>query len=106
MSGRNTPGVGKVLDENGLKYLPEAYCYLTCKNERIDITRFSNEDAAEPIENFLYEERIQPEQISDYKIRLHRAFFQNWMCARNLNERFGFEEMWSIREKCIASLAQ
>lgn len=106
MNARNTPGIGAVLDRCGLKSLPEAHCYLTYREKRIDVTRFSYENAAEPIEDFLYEEKIHPAQIGGYKLRLHRQFFQNWMRENNLNRQFGFEELWSVREKCIALLAQ
>lgn len=106
MNARNTPGIGAVLDRFGLKSLPEAHCYLTYRNKRIDVTRFSDEEAAEPIEDFLYEERIRPAQIAGYKLALHRAFFRNWMREENLGRRFGFGELWSVREKCVAALAQ
>lgn len=106
MNEQNTPDVGKIFDEFDLKNLPEAHCYLTFNNERIDVTRFSNEELLKPIKDFLYEERIQPEQIGDYKINLHRTFFQNWMYEKNLSRRFNLEQLWSIREECIAALAQ
>lgn len=106
MNVRNTPSVGEALDEFGLKSLPEAHCYLTYMNERIDITRFSSTDEIEPNKTFLYEERIQPDQIGDYKIGLHRAFFQNWMCGKKLSRKFDFEELWNVRERCIAALTQ
>ena len=106
MNAQNTSGIGTVLDEFGLKSLPEAHCYLTYGKTRIDVTRISNGEAIEPIENFLYEERIRPDQIGGYKLRLHRTFFQNWIREKNLSEQFSFEQLWSAREKCIASLAQ
>jgi hypothetical protein len=105
MNAANTAGIGEVLDEFGLKSLPEAHCYLTYTERRFDVTRFSNEKT-KPIENFLYEERISPHQIGDYKVALHRKFFQDWMCGKNLDEKFSFEDLWNVREKCIAALAQ
>lgn len=106
MNARNTAGVGKVLEKYRLESLPEAHCYLTYGKMRIDVTRFPNGEVIEPIENFLYEETIRPDQIGGYKLALHRTFFQHWMRGKNLNGRFSFEELWSVREKCIASLAQ
>jgi hypothetical protein len=105
MSATNTAGVGRLVDEFGLKSLPEAHYYLTCARRRFDVTHFSNE-GTKPIENFLYEERISPDQIGSYKVMMHRKFFQNWMCENNLNEKFSFEELWKVREKCIAAFAQ
>jgi hypothetical protein len=106
MNGRNTAGVGAVLGEYGLDNLPEAHCYLTYRDKRIDVTRFSDEEKIEPIEDFVYEETIRPAQIGDYKLRLHRAFFHDWMGEKNLTRQFGFDELWSVREKCIAATAQ
>ena len=106
MNAQNTANVGAVLDEFGLESLPEAHCYLTYRDERIDITRFSNGKITEPIEDFLYEEKIHPDQIGNYKFALHRTCFQSWMREKNLSGRFGFEKLWSVREKCVVALAQ
>ena len=72
MNAENTMGVGAVLDVYGLKKLPEAHCYLTYQTKRIDVTRLPKEGTTavsqKMIENFLYEEQIEPEQIGSYKI--------------------------------------
>lgn len=106
MHERNTPGVGTVLTRYGLAFLPEAHCYLTYEGKRIDITR-SGVEPTEPIAQFLHEEAIVPEQIGDYKVRLHRHFLQHWV-KHNAETVRGqsFEEVWRIREECIATLAQ
>lgn len=108
LNPRNTAGVGAVLDRYNLESLPEAHCYLICDDARIDVTHFPKEESAtkKTIANFLYEERIEPEQIGDYKLALHRTFFQNWMCEKKLSDKFEFEELWTIREQCIAALAE
>jgi hypothetical protein len=101
----NTPGVGAVLTRYGLTSLPEAHCYLTYHGRRIDITR-SGAEPIEPITQFLYEETILPEQIGDHKVTLHRQYMQQWVNhAETVRER-SVEEMWRIREECIAALAQ
>jgi hypothetical protein len=106
MHERNTPGVGAVLTRHGLASLPEAHCYLTYEGRRIDVTR-SGAEPTEPITRFLYEEAIVPEQIGDYKVTLHRRHMQIWV--NDNAERVGgrsVEEVWRIREECIAALAQ
>lgn len=105
MHERNTPGVGKVLDKYGLPFLPEAHCYLTYRGERVDVTR-SGLEATEPIRRFLHEETISPDQIGDYKVRVHQQFLQQWSAQTALTHRRSFAEIWSIREECIAALAQ
>jgi hypothetical protein len=106
MHERNTPGVGAVLTQHGLASLPEAHCYLTYAGRRIDVTR-SGAEPTEPITQLLYEETIVPEQIGDYKVTLHRHYMETWVRANA--ERVGgrsVEEVWRIREECIAALAQ
>ena len=106
MHERNTPGVGAVLTRYGLASLPEAHCYLTYEGLRIDVTR-SGAEPTEPITQFLYEEAIVPEQIGDHKVTLHRQFMQHWVNnnAEMVRGR-SVEDVWRIREECIAALAQ
>jgi len=106
MHERNTPGVGVVLARYGLMSLPETHCYLTYAGMRIDVTR-SGADPTEPIGQFLYEETIIPAQIGAYKVTLHRQFMRDWV-SNNMEtvRRLGFEDVWRIREECIAALAQ
>ena len=106
MHEHNTPGVGVVLARYGLVSLPEAHCYLTYMGTCIDVTRSGAEPTA-PITQFLHEEAIVPEQIGVYKVTLHRRCMQEWV--RNNPETvkgWRFEDVWQIREECIAALAQ
>jgi hypothetical protein len=105
MHERNTPGVGKVLNNYGLSFVPEAHCYLTYEGIRIDVTR-SGAEPSEPIRKFLHEETITPEQIGDYKVHAHQQFLRQWRGQTALTRRFGFEEIWKIREECILALSQ
>ena len=105
MHERNTPGVGIVLDKYGLSAIPEAHCYLTYRGVRIDITR-SGVEPTEPISRLLYEEAIAPEQIGDYKVQLHQRFLRGWIAEKSTTASLSFAEIWRIREKCIAALAQ
>jgi hypothetical protein len=102
----NTPGVGAVLTRYGLTSLPEAHCYRMYERRRIDVTR-SGAEPMEPITQLLYEETIIPEQIGDYKVTLHRQYMQHWVNNQTEMVRGrSFEDMWRIREECIAALAQ
>ncbi len=106
MTERNTPGVGCVLDHYGLACLPEAHCYLRYRGERVDVTRELSEPLAAPIGGFLHQEEIAPEQIGEYKLELHRRFIRDWIAA-DFNTAAGrsFEQIWLIRERCIAALS-
>lgn len=104
MHERNTPGVGAILSRSRLSFIPEAHCYLTYNNERIDITR-SGTEPSEPSDYFLYEETILSAQIGKYKIDLHKRFLRGWLAENETNE-YSFDELWNICEACIAVLTQ
>jgi hypothetical protein len=106
MNERNTPGVGRVLAASGLEYVPEAHCYLRYLGDRIDVTREIASGPAEPIAHFLYEEDIAPEQIGDYKIALHQRWMREWIASPDGPSGLSFDELWKIREACIAALGQ
>ena len=103
MHERNTPGIGPVLARHGLAAMPEAHCYLQADGGRVDVTR--EVDAAEPIAGFLHEEPIAAAQIGDYKIALHRRVLADWMARIPALQGRTLDEVWAIREECIAALA-
>ena len=102
MSEGNTPGVGRVLSARGLSYIPEAHCYLRCQGERIDMTGVPA--GATPIERFLHEEPITVDQIGAYKNDLHRRFLSDWIARTEPVRGRSLDDMWRIREACIAAL--
>jgi len=100
MDGQNTPGVETVLKKYGLAALPEAHCYLRGGEQRVDATL----DRPAHSLIFLYEEDIAPEQIGDYKLKLHRQFLTQWVRAGSAGCR-SVKEAWRIREECIRALS-
>lgn len=104
MCEQNTPGVGKVLNKYALTYIPEAHCYLTYRGCRFDFTRHL-ESNGQPIDFFLYEETIQPDQIGEYKRKLHQAFLQEWLRDEKLDSITCWEALWGIRDECIQALS-
>ena len=104
MSDKNTPGVGEVLKQFGLISLPEAHCYLWLRGKRIDLTGLRDQQGREPIQNFLVEETIEPDEITDYKIWLHKCVLRSWS-ARQRHMRHSIQNLWCIREECILALS-
>ena len=102
MAEANTPGVGRVLREHGLDGIPEAHCYLRIEGRRVDITR-SGVVAAEPIARFEQEWSIEPSQIGEFKLQLHHRYLREWL-SQNRDLPYSFDEIWRIREACIAAL--
>ena len=102
MSADNTPGIGTHIRDANLEYLPEAHCYLDIDGEKLDLTSTSASLAR--IENdILHEEIIKPDQVGTYKVTAHKKFVQDWLASEHIEK--SFEEVWSIRESCIASLS-
>ena len=102
MKDSNTKGVKEILKNNNLDYIPEAHTYLKIEGKIIDITR--NTISSESFENtLLLETEILPNQIAEYKIQLHKAYLTQWLSNNKLN--YSFEDIWGIRELCIAVLS-
>ena len=103
MNERNTPGVGPTLQKYKLATLPEAHCYLRYRGNRIDVTR--EIDPPEAMTALLVEEDIDPEQIGDYKTTLHRQFLRQWISEAEAASGRELDEIWRIRQECIAALS-
>lgn len=104
MQGANTPGVGEVLAQHGLRSIPEAHCYLVWRGLRVDVTRAAISPQA-PIEVFHREWIIEPEQIGAHKVALHQSWLREWLRDRR-DVAFAFDELWRIREQCIRAMGQ
>lgn len=102
MNTKNTPGIGSHIHEANLQYIPEAHCYLDIDGEKIDITT-SGASLARIEKDILHEEIIIPEQVNTYKVNTHKKFVQDWLISEKMLQ--SFEDVWSIREHCIASLS-
>lgn len=103
MDGLNTPGIGKVLRRAGLGCIPEAHCYLRTPANRVDLTHPPGSERA-PIESFLREADIQPEQIGSFKEAFHKAFLQEWSASGKAHGKTP-EQLWIVREQCIEALS-
>jgi hypothetical protein len=94
--------IGTILSENAIDFIPEAHCYLNINGERLDYTTGSSN--FEKIKNDLLEEiEIEPYQVGEFKIMYHQNFVKKWLIDTKSN--FSFNEIWGIREKCIAYLS-
>lgn len=103
MNETNTPKIGNVLAKNNLEFIPEAHCYLNIDRKNIDIT--TTESNFKKFENDIIEElEIQPDQVVEFKVNYHKVFIKKWI--KETKSELEFSQVWSIREKCIKSLAQ
>ncbi|MFA6059673.1 MAG: hypothetical protein WC756_15815 [Taibaiella sp.] len=102
MNRINTPRVVPVLDKYQLPYIPEAHNYLRINGSILDCT-WPNASAGNFENDLLEEIRIQPDQIGAYKVSWHMNFLRKWCDDQKLP--YTLEEIWNIREKCIAALS-
>ncbi len=100
MRGSNTSGVGKILTENKIDYIPEAHCYLRTKLGPMDITNVqSNINRIE--DDILESQIISVNQVDSFKVNYHKEYIRRW--AKQYSSK-SFAEVWDIREKCIEAL--
>ncbi len=103
MNEANTLGVDSPLSLNLISYIPEAHCYLSIDGKRHDYT--SKNSRMKTIENdIIHEMEISPDQVSTFKVMYHQEFIRKWIDDDKSDLKF--EEVWCIREECIASLAK
>lgn len=101
MNAQNTPQTMKVLSEYSLQYIPEAHNYLKHNGSVIDCTTTKTLDFQPDL---LEESIIEPEQITNYKVAYHKQFLSEWL--KTVEVPYKLDEIWAIREKCIAALGQ
>lgn len=98
----NNTKIGSLLSNTTLDYIPEAHCYLRINNHIVDVTTLHSE--YEKIQHdLLMEVTIEAHQVVDYKIQFHQDFIKEWILKNKITATF--EEIWTIREKCIQHLS-
>ena len=94
-------GENDLLEKSKLEFIPEVHTYLVFENEKIDITREVKTETS-PFESLLLEIEIQPSQIGEFKVELHRDFLEKWILENDVE--YSLDEIWKIREDCISAL--
>ena len=103
MTESNTSKIGTELTDNSIEFIPEAHCYLKINDRRIDLT--SGQSEFKKIEKDIIQEKlIEPNQVAEFKVDYHKKFIKNWL--KESNSRLGFDQIWSVREKCIENLTE
>lgn len=103
MQKRNTHSIDNILSQHKLEYIPEAHCYLKIAGGIVDVThpqipiRHSVDDMENEIE-------IQPDQIGSFKVHYHKSVLNQWLQSQP-HIPYTAEEIWHIREQCIAALS-
>lgn len=95
--------IGTILSKHNMDYIPEAHCYLKIEGTVVDVTT-SNSNFEAIKDDILEEVLIEPFQVGAFKIAYHQTFLKKWIVENNIP--YVFDEIWSIREKCIEQLSK
>ncbi|MBK8642503.1 MAG: hypothetical protein IPN15_09905 [Saprospiraceae bacterium] len=93
--------VNQILSSNGLTHIPDAHCYLKIEDHIMDCT-FVNDTGVKL--DITHEKEIAASQSGDQKVTYHKSYLKKWL-EQQPNLNFTLEEIWRIRELCIASLS-
>jgi hypothetical protein len=105
MDGAYDKRISKTLTKAGLAFIPEAYNYLKINDTYIDVTMPGSNYEAEIKPRLLKEQEIEYNEITHYKVQIHRDFLRKWVrTQQELN--YTVDEIWKIREQCILDLQQ
>lgn len=96
--------VGAVLTKYKLDHIPEAHNYLRINDGIIDCTT-TRSSAEQFINEVVIETEIEPAQITDFKVNFHKQYLKEWL-AQQTELFISFDELWNIREECIAALSE
>jgi hypothetical protein len=104
MSPETNPSLENFFSDKSYTTIPEAHCYLNYKGERFDFTAlgFDKEKIAPKI---VREQRIDPNQVSEWKVMIHKHYLEGWL-KRNPAIELSLDELWKDREEAIALLSQ
>jgi hypothetical protein len=104
MDKNNTPSIAKVLQQYNLSAIPEAHNYLRQNNTIIDCTKIGW-TADHFLSDLVVETEIKNLQDwSDHKIEFHQTFIKQWMMQQSITQ-YNFQDIWQIRELCIAAIS-
>lgn len=101
LTAKNRPEISPILEAYSLDSIPEAHCYLTYKNHKLDIT-FPESSEFSFQAHLEQETQITPQQIGSFKVEQHQAFIKEWV--KNKPE-LSFDLVWAAREQWIHALS-
>ena len=102
MDSTNTPGIGDVIKEAGLKFIPEAHCCLKVNGQMLDLTS-KNSDIIRIEKDIIQVQEISPDDIGDFKVEYHKKYISHWVEQENVP--YSADQIWELREICIKNLS-
>ena len=99
MNGDNTPKAKPILANYKLAELPEAHTYLRVNGAYVDLTGIQSRISEADLED---EIPIEAEGVISLKEAMHKGYIAMW--CEECEPEYSSEEIWKIREACIAAL--
>lgn len=104
MNKINTPAIKDILTLYHLPYIPEAHNYLLIQGEMLDCT-FPGNTSLDFKTEMMEEIPIKASDITSFKVAYHQQFIRTWLQDHH-EINYSMEELFSIRELCIARLSE
>ena len=99
MSELNTPGIGSILESASVSSIPQAHCYLTVDNQRLDFTGLQR-GSASPLRSLSAEFFLTPDKLAERRSPLQQQAVAHWATQQGMS----FEAAWALRQACLAVL--
>ena len=100
MSECNTPGVGAILEAASVSSIPQAHCYLTVDNQRLDFTG-PPQASESPLRSLTAEFFLTPDKLAERMAPLQQQALAQWATQQGVS----FEAAWALRQACFAVLS-
>lgn len=102
MSGETHDQLKHYFSDKTYDQIPECHCYIRHNGKRYDFTGFNSlMDKIAP--KLVREQRIEPQQVIDWKIVIHKDYLERWL-KRNPSINLSLAEIWKDREEIISLL--
>ncbi len=110
MNAENTAGnnlekaakIKNILEKSGLNYIPEAHTYLKYNEQIFDFTSLFSNNNQRFLGDLIVEKTVFPQDLFKEKVPFHKDFLEKWIAQNNV--QLSVDQIWDIRENCIAVL--
>jgi len=97
-------GIGEILEEYGLPYVPMVHCYLSYEPFRVDLTEGNQNGKNRPIDRFLYTEPVRPDLSAKDEYLLYRKALTDCILLRKELSTTDLKRILHAREQGIKLL--
>lgn len=93
-------GVGSILAEYGLPYIPRTHCFLSYNSTHVDLTSGNCTGKNGLIETYLKVIRVAPDQTQSERDALYRSYYTEICAVDPTFARIGVEGLFEVLKRC------